>query len=134
LVLQDYRTVGRDVSDQDRERRPRVVVTDPYPSGERRRDVERSGLRVELDPREAAAERSLAGVREIAPQPRAPGLVLRRLEEINHVLGADAVRVGEPGAVVRLELDAVLRRPPLARGGSAGDRSGAARRVSEELV
>src|SRR5207253_1449398 len=70
LVLQGYRAVGRDVADQDRERRPRAVVPDPDPPRERRRDVERSRLRVELDPCEAAPERSLPGVGERAPELR----------------------------------------------------------------
>src|SRR5204862_1018546 len=112
----------------------RPVVPYPYPSGERRSDMERAGLGVELDPREAAAERSLARVRQRAPELRAPRLVLRRLEQLDDALRAHAVRVGEPGPVVRLELHAVRGRPALDRLRAGSDRSAPARRVAEELV
>src|ERR671937_361228 len=92
----------------------------------------RSGGAVRHDPPEAVLEGPVVPGGEAGPEGREPRLPVRPPEELDEILRADPVAVGEPGAVVRHDRGAVVRAEALDRPAGLGDRAGRAEHASAE--
>src|SRR5919204_1998023 len=93
----------------DRELAPGPGPVDPDPSRQRGDLLEGPGLGPDPNAPEAVLEGPVVPGGETGPEGREPRLPVRPPEELDEILRADPVAVGEPGAVVRHDRGAVVR-------------------------
>src|SRR5919198_2462318 len=109
---------------KDRERRPATRPLQPHPAGEGGDLLqEGSRLRPDAEAGQAPGKRALAGGRQGGAERTAPASGGGGAQQSDDPVRADAVRVGEPGAVVRDDLYAVSSCPVTDRSRTLLDRA-----------